>query len=366
MIKFLDLKKINQRYSKELKIAFENVLNSGWYIMGQELKSFEKNFANFCGTKYAIGVANGLDALILIIRAYKELKQLQDGDEILVASNTYIASILAISANNLVPILVEPNINSFNIDPNELEKKISIKTKAILVVHLYGQLCDMISIQKIANEYGLKIIEDCAQSHGAELNGIKAGSWGDAAGFSFYPGKNLGALGDAGVVTTNNSRLAEVIKALSNYGSHIKYENMYKGINSRLDELQASFLSIKLMHLNEEILNRRKIAYRYLTEINNQKILLPKVNNQHSHVWHLFVIRTGDRDKFQKYLLENGVETVIHYPIPPHKQMAYKELNQQNYPISELLHQTVLSLPLYTTLTNQDITYIIEVINQYN
>lgn len=365
MIKFLDLQKINASYKEELSDAFNRVLDSGWYIMGNELKNFEKNFSDYCGSKHAIGVANGLDALILIIRGYKELGLFQEGDEILVPSNTYIASILAISANNLVPVLVEPNIISYNIDPLLLESKITSKTKAILPVHLYGQLCDMTAINLIAKKYNIKVIEDCAQAHGAIFEGKKAGNLGDAAGFSFYPGKNLGALGDAGAITTNDDDLASCLRALLNYGSHVKYQNLYKGINSRLDELQAALLSVKLKYLDKETEIKRIIAQRYLDEIINPKIILPKVKTDLSHVWHLFVIRTENRNDLQQYLTENGIQTVIHYPIPPHKQKAYSELGSEIYPITELIHETVISLPLSAVMKSQDVLKVINIINKY-
>jgi dTDP-4-amino-4,6-dideoxygalactose transaminase len=366
MIKFLDLQKINQQYKAELTSTFERVLDSGWYIMGEELKAFETAFKNYCGTKHAIGVANGLDALILIIKAYKELGIFKDGDEIIVPANTYIASVLAISANNLTPILVEPDIRSYNLDPLLIEKKITHKTVAILPVHLYGQLCDMEQINAIAKKYNLKVIEDCAQAHGASaLSGIKAGNFGDAAGFSFYPGKNLGALGDAGAITTNDENLAKIIRALLNYGSAVKYKNSYKGINSRLDELQAALLNVKLQHLENETKLKREKVNRYLNEIKNPKIILPTFTNFESHVWHLFVIRTEKRDHLQNYLTENGIQTVIHYPMPPHKQDAYKELNNLSFPISEKIHQEVLSLPLSAVITDEEISKVITTLNNY-
>ncbi|CAA9200643.1 DegT/DnrJ/EryC1/StrS family aminotransferase [Flavobacterium collinsii] len=365
MIKFLDLQKINAQYKEELKQAFSRVLDSGWYIMGTELKQFEANFAAYCGVDHAIGVANGLDALILIIRAYKEMGIFHDGDEILVPSNTYIASILAISANNLIPVLVEPNLETYNIDPLLVESKITSKTKAILPVHLYGQLCDMPGIIAIANKYNLKVIEDCAQAHGAILNNKKAGSWGNASGFSFYPGKNLGALGDAGAITTNDQDLVVCIRALLNYGSHVKYQNLYKGINSRLDELQAALLDVKLNNLDAETEIKRKIANRYIKEIVNPKIILPNVVNAMAHVWHLFVIRTENREALQNYLTNNGVQTVIHYPIPPHHQEAYKEWNSLRFPISELIHNTVISLPLNSLILSTEVDKIIRLLNEY-
>lgn len=365
MIKFLDLQKINAQYNEELKQAFSRVLDSGWYIMGTELKQFETNFASYCGTKHAIGVANGLDALILIIRAYKELGLFKDGDEILVPSNTYIASILAISANSLTPVLVEPSLETFNIDPLLIEAKITSKTKAILPVHLYGQLCNMPEIIAIAKMHNLKVIEDCAQAHGAILENKKAGNWGDAAGFSFYPGKNLGALGDAGAITTNDDDLASCLRALLNYGSHVKYKNLYKGVNSRLDELQAALLDVKLNHLDAETEIKRKIANRYIKEIVNPKIILPSIINSKAHVWHLFVIRTKNREALQNYLTNNGVQTVIHYPIPPHHQEAYSECNSLSFPISELIHETVISLPLSSVICDEEIEYIINLLNKF-
>ncbi|MBO9674989.1 MAG: DegT/DnrJ/EryC1/StrS family aminotransferase [Sphingobacteriaceae bacterium] len=366
MIKFLDLQSINNRHKDSLMDAFERVLDSGWYIMGAQLNKFEKNFAAYCGTKHAIGVANGLDALILILRAYKELGNFKDGDEVIVPANTYIASILAISANNLVPVLVEPNLQTFNIDPKLIEAAITEKTVAILPVHLYGQLCEMDEIISIAKKHNLKIIEDCAQAHGAmSLGGIKAGNFGDAAGFSFYPGKNLGALGDAGAITTNDAALAETISALLNYGSRVKYENIYKGVNSRLDELQASLLDVKLASLENETELRRKVANRYLTEINNPKIILPLVDFQESHVWHLFVIRTENRTELQQYLTSQGIQTVIHYPIPPHKQKAYEELNHLSLPISEKIHREVISLPISQVMLDEEVSRVIEVVNNY-
>lgn len=365
MIKFLDLYKINQLHKTELIAAFERVLDSGWYIMGNELKQFENNFAIYCGTKHAIGVANGLDALVLIIRAYKELGVFNEGDEILVPSNTYIASILAISANKLVPILIEPDLSTFNINPALIESSITAKTVAILPVHLYGQLCDMEAIDAIAKKQGLKVIEDCAQAQGAMINGKRAGNWGDAAGFSFYPGKNLGALGDAGAVTTNNDELAKAIRALLNYGSHVKYENKYKGINSRLDELQAALLGVKLKTLDVETQIRRSIANRFLNEIKNSKVILPAVNIQEAHVWHLFVLRTNDRENLQIYLTENNIQALIHYPIPPHQQPAYQEWNHISLPICEKIHREVLSLPISPVMSTDEVDKVIEVLNAY-
>jgi len=365
IIPFLNLQSINMQHCHKLEQAFDTVLQSGWYILGQECKKFEEEFASYCGTKHCIGVANGLDALILILRAYKEMGILHDGDEVIVPANTYIASILAISQNNLTPVLVEPDIDTYLINPKEIEKHITKKTKAIMVVHLYGQTCDMDKILKIANKYNVKVIEDSAQSHGAYYKGKRCGSLGHASGFSFYPGKVLGALGDGGAVTTNDDALAEVVSEIRNYGSHQKYINNYKGVNSRLDELQAAFLRVKLQHLDEEIEARRKIAQYYLKNINNPKIVLPKVRKRDNHVWHLFVIRTKERDKLQKYLIKHGIETLIHYPIPPHKQKAYKEWNTKAYPVTEQIHNEVLSLPISGVMSLEEVKEVVKIVNGY-
>ena len=367
MIKFLDLQKINEQYSAEFKEKFDSVLKSGWFILGQEVEKFETAFAQFCGTEYCLGVANGLDALILIIEGYKQLGLMKEGDEIIVPSNTYIASILAISKAGLVPVLVEPDPKTFLIDPTKLEEKISSKTKAILPVHLYGRLCDMKAIKQIANKYNLKIIEDSAQSHGATLKGQRSGNLGDASGFSFYPGKNLGAIGDAGAITTNDDDLAETIKALRNYGSHKKYENLYQGMNSRLDELQAGLLTVKLKYLDGETDVRRSIAERYFAEINNSNIIKPTMPaDRKEHAWHLYVIQVADRGKTQQFLAENGIQTLIHYPIPPHKQKAYKEMNNLSFPISEKMHSEVLSIPISSVMTTNEVSKVIEAVNGIN
>jgi len=364
MIPFLDLKKINAQYKDEMLKVCEKVIDSGWYIQGEECLKFEKEFAQYCGTKYAIGVANGLDALILILKAYKEMNVLEDGDEVLVPSNTYIASILAISQNNLKPVLIEPDINTYLIDSNKIEEKITSKTKVIMAVHLYGQTCEMNKIKAIAKKYNLKIIEDSAQAHGALYKNKKAGNLGDASGFSFYPGKNLGALGDGGAVTTNDEELASIIRALGNYGSNKKYENLYQGVNSRLDEIQSAILRVKLKYLDDEIKKRKEIAEFYLKNIHNDNITLPTITTD--SVWHLFVIRVKHRDKLQKYLLDNGIQTLIHYPIPPHKQGAYKEWNNENYPISEQIHNEVLSLPISGIQNLEDVKRITQAINDFN
>ncbi|MDR6543214.1 dTDP-4-amino-4,6-dideoxygalactose transaminase [Acinetobacter bereziniae] len=369
MISFLDLKSINKQYRLELIEACTRVIDSGWYIGGKELEQFEKNFAEYCGTKFAIGVANGLDALILTLRAWKELGRLNDGDEVIVPSDTYIASILAITANNLTPVLVEPDIATYNIDPVKIEAAITSRTKVILPVHLYGLLAAMPQIMDIAKKHNLLVLEDSAQSHGAQINNKKSGNWGDASGFSFYPGKNLGALGDAGAVTTNDEKLAQMLRALRNYGSHEKYKNLVPGVNSRLDEIHAAMLDVKLKFLDQEIEHRRKIASLYLEKINNPLIELPLSNinaeKYQQHVWHLFVIRTEHRDTLQKYLAENGVQTLIHYPIPPHKQQAYKEWNNLSYPISEKIHSEVLSLPIGPTLSLDNAKKVVQLCNSF-
>lgn len=365
MINFLDLKSINNQYQQDLKDACARVIDSGWYIMGNELIEFEKEFAVYCGTKHAIGVANGLDALILTLRAWKELGKLRAGDEVIVQANTYIASVLAITENDLVPVLVEPNPGSFNLDPETLAAAITPKTKAILPVHLYGQLSPMPEIMAIANAHNLLVLEDCAQSHGAEIKGKRAGNWGDAAGFSFYPGKNLGALGDAGAITTNDDELAQTLKALRNYGSHKKYENLYQGVNSRLDEIQAAMLRVKLRHLEAETSRRQHIAQTYRAHICNSLITLPQVNEELAHVWHLFVIRCEQREALQAYLAKNGIQTLIHYPIPPHKQHAYSHYADLQLPLTELIHQQVLSIPLDPTMNDENIAKVIAAMNEF-
>lgn len=369
MIPFLDLKSINSQYRADLIKACTRVIDSGWYIGGNELAKFEQNFAEYCGVKFAIGVANGLDALILTLRAWKALGKLNDGDEVIVPSNTYIASILAISANNLTPVLVEPDINTYNIDPDRIKAAITAKTKVILPVHLYGQLADMPKIMHIANQHNLLVLEDSAQSHGAQINAIKAGNWGHASGFSFYPGKNLGALGDAGAITTNDAELAHMLRALRNYGSHEKYKNLVQGVNSRLDEIQAAVLDVKLNYLDQETNHRRHIAQLYLDNIKHHLIELPYVpqnaQEYQQHVWHLFVIRTGHRDALQKYLLEHGVQTLIHYPIPPHQQQAYSAWNELSYQISEKIHAEVLSLPMGPTLSIDEAQKVAQLCNDF-
>ena len=366
MIKFLDLKKINEPYKDDFLSDLERIINSGWFILGDELESFEKNYAEYCRTDFCIGVNSGLDALSLVFRAWIEQGKLKKGDEIIVPANTYIASILSITENGLIPVLVEPDEASFNISPEGVKRALTKKTKVIFPVHLYGQLADMNKLQEIADEKGLLILEDSAQAHGASLNRIKAGGFGDASGFSFYPGKNLGALGDAGAITTNDEELAQMLRASRNYGSHKKYENMFQGLNSRLDPLQAAFLNRKIVNLDKEIKIRRKIAKAYLDKITNKKIKLPKMPlNETSHVWHLFVVRCEERDRFMQYLRSKDIETIIHYPIPPHKQKAFINLNSLKLPITERIHSEVLSIPIGSHLGEKEIDYICKTINMF-
>lgn len=365
MIKFLDLQKINTQYQQELKEAAKRVIDSGWYLLGNELESFESNYSNFCGTKYTLGVANGLDALRLIFKAYIELGVMHVGDEVIVPANTFIASVLAITDNGLSPIFVEPNENTYNLDSTKIEEAITNRTKAILTVHLYGQNAIDEQLLDICKKHQLKLVEDSAQSHGAKWREKIIGSIGHAAGHSFYPGKNLGALGDAGAVTTSDDQLYETIKALRNYGSHKKYENIYQGLNSRMDELQAAFLNVKLKYIQSDIDSRRKVANWYLENINNPKIRLPGVKNVEGHVWHLFVTRTKDRDLLQKYLTENNIQSLIHYPIPPYKQRAYKKYNDLIFPITERIHKEVLSLPMSAVINKVDVMSIVKSLNDY-
>lgn len=366
MVKFLDLQKINLRYQEEIENKLLEVFRSGWYLLGGELKNFETNLANYIGAKYAVGVANGLDALRLIFRGYIEMGIMKAGDEVLVPANTYIASVLALSDNGLVPVFVEPDPGTYNIDILKIEEKITPKTKAILIVHLQGRIVFSEELKNIAQKYDLKIVEDNAQAIGAEWNGIKSGNLGDASGFSFYPGKNLGALGDAGAVTTNDKELYEAIRALANYGSNEKYVNIYKGLNSRLDELQAAVLDVKLKYISHENDTRREVAKRFISEINNPKILLPEnPADEKEHVWHVFVIRTEKRDELQAHLTEKGIHTIIHYPIPPHKQEAYKEYNDLSFPITEKMHEEVLSLPISSVLEEEEIQAIIKAVNEF-
>ena len=365
MIKFLDLKAVNDQYRDALVQACTEVVDSGWYIMGEQLQKFESAFADYCGVTHCIGVANGLDALILTLRAWKLLGRLTEGDEVLVPANTYIASILAITENGLVPVLVEPQADSYNLGVENLREAITDKTRAILPVHLYGRLVDMRAIMAFAEEFKLLVLEDSAQSHGAMLDGRRSGAWGHASGFSFYPGKNLGALGDAGAITTNDDQLAETLRALRNYGSEAKYKNMYQGVNSRLDEMQAAMLRVKLLYLDGETARRQAVAQRYLLGITNPEITLPDAGEAGQHVWHLFVVRTAHRQALQDHLSGSGIQTLIHYPIPPHLQQAYPELNNLSFEFTELLHEQVISLPMGPTISDQEVDEVIEACNLY-
>ena len=380
MIKFLDLKKINDQYEPDIKNAIRNVLDSGWYLLGEQVQSFEKELSEFNGMKYSVAVASGLDALRIILRGWMELGELKEGDEVIVPANTYIASILAISDNNLTPVLVEPDIDTYNLDLSKIEEKITPKTKAIMVVHLYGRVCWSAELEELAKKHNLKIIEDNAQAIGAKWNEKKTGALGDAGAFSFYPGKNLGALGDAGAICTDDKELADCCRALANYGSQKKYQNMYKGYNSRMDEIQAAILRVKLKGLDADNQRRREIANDYLTNIKHPDITLPKLNISTStfgaavptprgtsttHVWHIFAIRHPQRDRLQKYLTEKGIQTLIHYPIPPHKQNAYKEWNQLSFPVTEQIHREELSLPISPVLTDDEVKTVTDALNRY-
>lgn len=366
MIPFLDLKKINEPYEAAFQEKLKLVLDNGWYILGKETETFEKAFASYCQTKYCIGVGNGFDALVLIFKGYIELGKLKKGDEVIVPANTYIASILAILQADLIPVLVEPKLETYNINPDLIPEKITSKTKAILAVHLYGQLAEMDKINEIALQNDLIIVEDAAQSHGAERN-LKSKIYNlkSAIAYSFYPGKNLGCLGDGGAITTNDPELVKVLFSLRNYGSEQKYYNEYIGVNSRLDELQAAFLNVKLSNLDADNEKRRAIAKRYLAAIKNDKIELPFWDFSNNHVFHLFVIRTKNRDHLQQYLTKNNIQTVIHYPVPPHKQNAFPDWNNLSFPITEKIHNEVLSLPMSPVLTETEVDYIIEILNQY-
>jgi dTDP-4-amino-4,6-dideoxygalactose transaminase len=376
MIKFLDLQKINAQYEVELKAAIGRVIDSGRYLLGNEVKNFETHLAEYIGVRHVIGVANGLDALRLILKAYIEMGVMQEGDEVIVPANTYIASILAISDNHLKPVLVEPDINTYNLNISLIETHITDRTKAILIVHLYGRVCWSEELEKLAKKYNLKIIEDNAQAIGAVYTNKKGkerktGSLGDAAGFSFYPGKNLGAMGDAGAVSTNDDELAMLVRALGNYGSKQKYINEYQGLNSRMDEIQATILNVKLQYLDSENQNRREIANYYCTHIFNDKFILPRMNNKLSiincinHVWHIFVIRSKERDRLQQYLTDNGIQTIIHYPIPPHKQGAYKSINDLVFPVTEKIHSEVLSLPMSSVMKIEEIKEVVRILNEF-
>lgn len=363
-IPFVSFKSVENELDREIRGAFERVYTASWYIRGKEDEAFEKDFASFCDSGYCVGCGNGLDALMLALKALG----IGSGDEVIVPSNTYIATALAVTYSGAVPVFVEPDIRTYNIDPAKIEEKLTEKTKAIMPVHLYGQPADMDPIMAAAKKHHLYVIEDCAQAHGATYKGKVIGSFGDAAGFSFYPGKNLGALGDAGATVTNNKEIADKVRALGNYGSDYKYHHIYQGYNSRLDEMQAAFLSVKLPHLNRMNEERRKIAQCYLNEINNPEIILPYVPDYAVPVWHIFAVRTRKRDQLADYLAEKGISTIKHYPIPIHMQDCYKELNipQGSLPIAEEISATELSLPMYYGLSEAEVQFVIETINRFS
>lgn len=363
-VKFLDLKKINSYYKSDLEAAFRGVLNSGQYILGNQVNKFEESFADFCGSQYCIGVGNGLDALSIILKSYKELGLFKDGDEIIVPANTFIATVLSVSNSNLKPVFIEPDILSYNINPDKIEEKITKNTRAIIAVHLYGRCAEMDAINNIAKKYSLKIIEDAAQSHGALYNRKKVGNLGDAAAFSFYPGKNVGSLGDAGCITTNDHELHNIIKKMSNYGSEKKYYSDVKGVNSRLDEIQAAVLNVKMQNIDEESKMRRHVAKFYCDNIKNENIILPQIfeddDKSNRNVWHLFVIRSKKRELLKQELEKHGIESGIHYPIPPHKQKCYREYNNLSFPITEKIHNEVLSLPMHPYIEEQELEIVIK------
>ena len=365
-VPFLDLKAVNARHAADLKAAAARVIDSGWYVLGEEVKAFEAEFAAWVGSPHCVGTSDGLSALILALRGWKELGLLKEGDAVAVPANTYVASILAITENRLRPVLVEPDEATFNLSAAKLSAALTPDVKAVLAVHLYGQLADMPAIAKLCRERGLLLLEDAAQAHGAQVDGRKAGAWGDAAAFSFYPGKNLGALGDAGALTCQDAKLAEMVRALRNYGSHVKYQNLVQGPNDRLDELQAALLRVKLPHLDADNARRREIAQRYRRELRNPRVRLPSVQaDEASHVWHLFVVRVADRAAFQQRLLDRGVHTAIHYPIAPHQQAAYaKELGHLRLPLTEAIHREVVSLPISPALTDEQVAHVIAVVNE--
>ena len=360
-VPFLSLKDVNARYADELKAAAARVIDSGWYVLGDEVAAFEREFAGYCGVRHAVGVGNGLDALSLILRGYQELGLIAEGDEVIVPANTFIASFLAVTENRLVPVPVEPDPATFNIDPAAVEAAIGPRTRAIMAVHLYGQLADMSALTTLARRHNLLLIEDAAQAHGAMSDGRKAGAFGDAAAFSFFPAKNLGALGDGGAVVTDNTVLAERIAALRNYGSDVKYRHLFQGVNSRLDEMQAAMLRVKLKYLDEDIAWRRRVARRYRDDIRHPHIQLPDVAHEEQHVWHLFVVRCTRRDALQQHLQAHGIQSQVHYPVPPHRQPAYAALRDARLPLTDRLHDEVLSLPIGPTLSDAAVDRVIEV-----
>lgn len=365
MIKFLDLQKVTQKYAEEIHEAVNRVVDSGWYLQGKENEKFEADYSAYIGTKYTVGCGNGLDALIWIFRAYVEMGVMKPGDEVIVPANTYIASILAITENGLKPVLVEPSIETYQIDDSKIEAAITERTKGILIVHLYGQCAYTDKIGELCKKYNLKLVEDNAQAHGCKFKGRRTGSLGDAAGHSFYPGKNLGAFGDAGAVTTDDEELAKVVRAVANYGSQRKYVFKYIGRNSRLDEIQAAVLDVKLKHLEEDLVIRKQVAKYYIDHITNPEIITPIVKDWDAHVFHIFTIRCKRRDELQKYLADNGVQTIIHYRIPPHKQECYKEWNHLSFPITEQIHNEELSIPMSSVITMEEVKVVVELLNRW-
>ncbi|MGB3382978.1 MAG: DegT/DnrJ/EryC1/StrS family aminotransferase [Rhodanobacter sp.] len=364
-VPFLSLGEVNARYADELKAAAARVIDSGWYVLGDELAAFEREFAAWCGVRHAVGTGNGLDALSLILRGYKELGVLAEGDEVIVPGNTFIASFLAISENRLVPVPVEPDAATFNLDPACVAAAIGPRTRAIMAVHLYGQLADMPALQTLARQHGLVLIEDAAQAHGAMRDGHKAGAFGDAAAFSFFPAKNLGALGDGGAVVTDDDALAQRIAALRNYGSDVKYHHLFQGVNSRLDDMQAALLRVKLKYLDADVAWRRRVARRYRDGIRHPQIRLPDVAREEQHAWHLFVVRCARRDALQRHLHACGIQTQVHYPVPAHRQPAYPALRESRLPLTERLCEEVLSLPIGPTLRDGDVERVIDACNAF-
>jgi dTDP-4-amino-4,6-dideoxygalactose transaminase len=364
-VPFLSLRDVNARHADELKAAAARVIDSGWYVLGDELAAFEQEFASYCGVRHAVGVGNGLDALSLILRGYRQLGAIEEGDEIIVPGNTFIATFLAITENRLVPVPVEPDPGSFNLDPAAVEAAIGPRTCAIMAVHLYGQLADMPALLTLARRHGLLLIEDAAQAHGAMRDGRKAGAFGDAAAFSFFPAKNLGALGDGGAVVTDDAALAQRIVALRNYGSDVKYRHLFQGLNSRLDEMQAAMLRVKLKYLDADVAWRRRVARRYRDCIRHPHIRLPDVASEERHAWHLFVVRCAERDALQQHLRTQGIQTQVHYPVPPHRQPAYPSLQAARLPLTERLHEEVLSLPMGPTLRDGDVDRVIDACNAF-
>lgn len=365
MIPYLDLKRVTESFEPELSATVQRVVKSGWYIRGEECKDFERKFAGYCETEFCVGVANGLEALTLIFKAYIALGRLHPVDKVIVPANTYIASVLSISEAGLVPVLTDPDPVTCNLSASSVERVLDSNVKAVLAVDLYGRAIPGAELSELAKSCGLILVEDAAQGHGAMENGKRAGSFGDAAGFSFYPGKNLGALGDGGAVTTSDEELAQTVRTLANYGSERKYVNLFKGVNSRLDEIQAAVLAYKLTRLDADNLCRTKIAKRYLSEIQNPAVVLPDPGKSGEHVWHIFAVRSRNREKLQTYLKDCGIETLIHYPIPPHRQKAYREFADLKFPVTEEIAETELSLPLYPQMTCFEVSQVIEAVNAY-